>query len=194
MRIRPLPQDQWDPAFQARPDAHPHEILSIGLMAHVPEIAKAMGGMRAAMAEHMTLPARLQELVRLRIAFHNQCRSCMAVRYKAGADAGVDEDLVCSLEKPMEAPNLTAPEKAALAYADIASTNHFAINDATFDALRVHFSEAEIVQLGLLVGMFIGFGRFSASMDLTDALPEAYRDRSVDVITPWGNAPLPVAG
>ena len=33
--------------------------------------------------EHI-LPARLLELVRLRVAFHNQCRSCMSVRYSYG--------------------------------------------------------------------------------------------------------------
>ena len=63
------------------------------------------------------LPARLIELLRLRVAFHNQCRSCMAIRYSSGLDDGVTEDLVCSLEKPHEADDLTAGEKAALAYA-----------------------------------------------------------------------------
>ena len=39
------------------------------------------------------LPDRLVEIVRLRVAFHNQCRSCMAIRYTDAMNAGVDEDL-----------------------------------------------------------------------------------------------------
>ena len=45
---------------------------------------------------HRELPERLIELVRLRVAFHNQCRSCMAIRYKDAIEDGLTEDLVCS--------------------------------------------------------------------------------------------------
>ncbi len=53
------------------------------------------------------LPRRIQELIRLRIAFHNQCRSCMAMRYEDALKDGVTEDLVCSLERPEEAKDLS---------------------------------------------------------------------------------------
>jgi hypothetical protein len=36
----------------------------------------------------------------------------MAIRYKDGQEDGITEDLVCSLEKPMEADNLSDAEKA----------------------------------------------------------------------------------
>ena len=60
-----------------------------------------------ALREHRLLPDRLVELVRLRVAFWNQCRSCMAVRYEEGVDDGLTEELVCSLERPYEAPDLS---------------------------------------------------------------------------------------
>ena len=70
------------------------------------------------------------ELVRLRIAFFNQCRSCMAIRYTDAVNDGVTEDLVCSLEKPAEAANLTAAEKAAIDFGERMATDHLSIDDA----------------------------------------------------------------
>ena len=39
----------------------------------------------------------------------------MAVRYEEGVDDGVTEALVCSLERPSEAPDLSEAERAAIA-------------------------------------------------------------------------------
>src|SRR6202000_1740076 len=73
----------------------------------------------AALPPGGTLSRRLAELIRLRIAFHNRCRSCMAIRYGEALDDGVTDDLVCSLEKPYDAPDLTDAERAALRFADL---------------------------------------------------------------------------
>jgi len=143
--------------------ASPRERMLFTPTGHAPELMKALHGLADVLNARGTLPARLVELVRLRIAFHNQCRSCMAMRYQSGLDDGITEDLVCSLEKPYEAPDLSEAEKAALAYADISATNHFGIDASHFAALRAHFTEPEIVELGLHIGYFIGIGRMVAS-------------------------------
>src|ERR1700757_5490845 len=85
-----------------------------------------------------TLSPRLLELVRLRIAFHNQCRSCMSVRYQSAIDDGLTEDAVCSLERPADAPELSDAERAALKFADPFVTNHLALDDTAYDELRRH--------------------------------------------------------
>jgi AhpD family alkylhydroperoxidase len=69
--------------------------------------------------QHMMLSERLPELLRLRIAVHNQCRSCMAMRYADAVADGVTEDLVGSLERPEEAADLKAAERLALRYAGL---------------------------------------------------------------------------
>jgi AhpD family alkylhydroperoxidase len=165
-------------------DASPLEQGMTRVLAHSPGVAKAVILFGGALFESSDLPRRLIELVRLRIAFHNQCRSCMAVRYRTAADDGVDEGLVCSLEKPHEAPDLSAAEKSALAYADLSATDHFSIDDTTFDGLRAHFSEAEIVELAAFIAYFIGFGRLAASMDMTEELPTRFQDKR-ERMAPW---------
>ena len=65
------------------------------------------------------LRPRLIELVRLRIAFHNQCRYCMSMRYGSALDDGLTEAQVCSLERPAEDPDLTAADiEAALTHGE----------------------------------------------------------------------------
>src|SRR5205085_8942641 len=90
---------------------------------------KALLQFSAALKAHRTLPARLVELVRLRIAFHNQCSSCMAIRYPDAIEDGLTEDLVCSLETPMEADDLNDAERLAIRYGELFATNHLAIDD-----------------------------------------------------------------
>ncbi len=40
------------------------------------------------------------------------------------------------------------------------------VNDDFFRALRVHFTEAQIVELGMMIGQYIGLGRLVAALDL----------------------------
>jgi AhpD family alkylhydroperoxidase len=182
-----------DPGYQIDPNADPGEQTNgavAAIMAHRPEAAHGLSVYMAAYAKSSLLSPRLRELVRLRIAFHNQCRSCMAVRYGDAVADGVTEDLVCSLERPMEAPDLTEAERAALRYADLFATNHLAIDDAVYDNLRQYFDDAEIVDLGLLCAFCVGMGRLCATWHVTDVLPERFR--ADGVVTPWGSDALVV--
>jgi AhpD family alkylhydroperoxidase len=140
----------------------------------------------AALATQTSVPPRLQELLRLRIAFHNQCRSCMAVRYEEAIADGLTEDLVCSLEKPQEATDLTAGERAALQFADLFATNHLAIDDALLDRLGQYYSAPEVFDIAMCCAAFVGFGRFAAVNRVTDGLPEEFQRESDEPLTPWG--------
>jgi AhpD family alkylhydroperoxidase len=147
-----------------------------------PDLALAVVTFQRLLDGDATLPSRLRELVRLRVAFHNRCRSCMAVRSRAAVADGMDDGAVCSLERPEEADDLTDAEKAALAYADLLATDHLAVDDADFERLRRHFDDGEIVELGAHIGFCVGFGRLAATWDLVDALPSAFR---ADDAAPW---------
>ena len=138
------------------------------------------------------LPDRLVELVRLRVAFHNQCRSCMAIRYQDGVEAGIDEDLVCSLEKPQEANDLSDAEKAAINYGELFATNHLAINDSVYDNLRKYFSEEEIVELSITVAWFVGMGRLAATYHMVEELPKAFQNDDGNKLTPWNEESIVV--
>jgi uncharacterized protein YciW len=109
----------------------------------------------------------------------------MAVRYGPAVAEGVTEELVCELARPEEAPNLSERERAAVMYADLVASNHKAVSDATFDELRRHFTEPEIIELGAHVAYCLGFGRVAAGWDMVDDLPERFHAKGEE-ITPWG--------
>jgi len=155
------------------------------ILGHRPEVAGALGALKAALQSSGSLPPRLVELVRLRIAFHNQCRSCMSVRYQSAIDDGLTEGLVCSLERPADADDLSQAEQSALRYADLFATDHLSIDNSVYDDLRSHFTEDEIVELGVHCAYAVGFGRLTATWDVTDDVPEAFRSKSEMRVAPW---------
>lgn len=193
-RIGMLPVEQWDPELRELAGgggtATDVELGLARIFAHTPEMAKGLFAFTGALKEHRSLSERLAEIVRLRIAFHNQCRSCMAIRYSDAVGEGVDEDLVCSLEKPAEAPDLTDAERAALRYADLMANNHLAIGDDTYDDLRRYFSEAQIVELGLWIALCIGIGRLAATWKMIEELPAEFQAEGDGPVGPWSGAPV----
>lgn len=192
-RLAKLPVDQWDAELRERfaaDEATPIEQGTMRIFAHRPAIAKGLIALSTGIKRDGLLPARLIELVRLRVAFHNQCRSCLAIRYREAVADGVDEALVCALETPSDAPGLSPAERAALAYADRFATDHLSIDDAMIERLREHFDEGGIVELASWVACCVGFGRLGAVFDMVEDLPEAFAARDAGPITPWSGTPV----
>ena len=187
-RLRKLPVDEGSEELRAMARPESATELERGLMrffAHAPEIARSVAALGGGLKVHRTLPDRMVELVRLRVAYHNQCRSCMAIRYQDAVADGVNEDLVCELEIPQASDDLTDAEKAALTFADVFATDHLAITDETYGKLEQFFSESEIIELGVTVAFFVGFGRLAATFDMVEELPERFQDKSLTKLTPW---------
>jgi AhpD family alkylhydroperoxidase len=163
-----------------------------GIIGRLPAAAEALGALTAALRSSGTLSPRLLELVRLRIAFFNQCRSCIAVRYQSAIDDGLDEGAVCSLERPAEAENLSAAERAALRFAELFATDHLAIDDAVYDELREEFTEDQLVELGLHCAIALGIGRLSATWDVSENLPDS--NGSSGRLAPWNSSSVVATG
>lgn len=186
-RIKKLSPKEFEPELRTLVRPEERTPLELGLMrifAHRPEQAKAIARLGAAIKANRLLPDRLVELVRLRVAFFNQCRSCMAIRYPDAIADGLTEQLVCSLEKPYEADDLSEAERSAIRYGELFATNHLAIDDSVYDDLRRHFSEEQIVELGIHVAFCVGFGRLAATWDMIEELPDRFQGDGER--TPWG--------
>jgi alkylhydroperoxidase family enzyme len=92
----------------------------------------------------------------------------MTVRYAGARQAGLTEVKIAALDDL--ASDLFSPrERAALTFADLMATDHHTIDDAVFAELRRHFSEAEIVELGVSTALFVGFGRLNAVLGIEPA-------------------------
>jgi hypothetical protein len=174
--VKPLPVD-------VPGDRHPAMVAADGIMAHVPGAAAAITAVLDTLRASGSLPPRLIELLRIRIAFHNQCRLCMSGRYRPDL---VTEEQLCSLERPADGPGLTDAERAALKFGDLFATNHLAIGSATYDELRQHFTESQLVELGLYCSYLVGQGRLSATWGIDDGLPAGFLANPDGIVAPWG--------
>lgn len=156
------------------------------------DLSQAMWTFRQALLDGRRLPERLMELVRLRIAFHNQCRHCMSVRSGAAIEDGLTEGLVCSLEKPADAPDMTEAERAAVAFADKFASDHLSIDQKMLARLAEHFDGAQIQELGIWAAFCTGFGRMGAVFDKGEELPVGQKREDGGRLTPWSltNAPI----
>jgi alkylhydroperoxidase family enzyme len=89
----------------------------------------------------------------------------MKVRYAGARQAGLTETKIAAIDDPTS-DLITPRERAALAFAELMATDHHKVDDAVFARLRTHFSEAEIVELGVHTAMFVGFGRLNTAFGL----------------------------
>jgi alkylhydroperoxidase family enzyme len=92
----------------------------------------------------------------------------MSVRYAGARQAGLTEVKIGALDDA-GSDQFTPRERAALTFAELMATDHLKIDDAVFDELKRHFSEAEIVELGVATAMFVGFGRLNAVIGVDPA-------------------------
>ncbi len=188
-RLEQIKAEDWPDELKAMIKPESLTDLEQGLMryfAHAPGLVKGLAAFSGGLKQNRTLSERLVELVRLRIAFFNQCRSCMAIRYTDAINDGLTEDLVCSLERPQDAADLSDAEKAAIRFGELMATDHLRIDDEVYAELKKHFSSAQIVELGMICAFFVGFGRLAATYHMVDELPEAFKD-DAQAISPWGN-------
>src|ERR1044071_5839246 len=97
------------------------------------------------------LPHRLKEMCRIRISVAHRCGYCSTVRSNVAREEGVDESLVQEVLGDRRDGRLTPRERAALEYADLFKAGDDPIDsDAVYQRLRAHFSEEEIIELGML--------------------------------------------
>ena len=111
------------------------------------------------------LPHKLKEMCRIRISVAHKCGYCSTVRSNVAKAEGLSEDLVHDLLN--EGTRLSPREKAALEYADLFKAGDEPIdNDAVYEKLRRHFTEEEIIELGMLCAQTVGVGRFMRSLNI----------------------------
>lgn len=117
----------------------------------------------------------LVELVCLWVVFFNQCWFCMVICYMDVFNDGVDEGVVCLLEKFQEVENLLDVEKVVICFGELMVIDYLVINDVVYDDLCVYFSEVQIVELGMIVVFFVGFGCLGVIYYMVEELFEFYQ-------------------
>jgi AhpD family alkylhydroperoxidase len=116
---------------------------------------------------HGVLPHKLKEMCRIKISVAHQCGYCSTVRSHVAKAEGLTEDLVTELLDYESSTHFSEREKAALRYADAFKQGEHAIDsDEIFAQLHKHFSDEEIIELGLFCAETDGVGKFVRSLNV----------------------------
>ena len=128
-----------------------HERLSAARIA--PEGYKTLTDVEAYL-RRCGLEPSLIELVKMRASQINGCAFCLDMHSRDARRNGESEQRLYLLDAWQESSLYTPRERAALAWTEavtrVADTH---APDAPYDGLRPHFSEKEIVDLTILIGM-----------------------------------------
>jgi AhpD family alkylhydroperoxidase len=115
------------------------------------------------------LPRRLVELVRLRLANIHGCAFCNRSDTAAALAAGITQAEIDALPTYETGP-FSEGEKAALAIADemVLTNPKGAVTPALHARARQHFSDGELVELGIIMAVLCGMAKFIFAYDLVE--------------------------
>ena len=111
------------------------------------------------------LPVPLKEMCRVLISMKHGCGYCSTVRSRVASESGLTEEKLMATMDFETSPLFDARERAALRFATRFKEGDDAIDsDEVYADLKAHFTEEEIVELGLLCAETDGVGKFARSL------------------------------
>jgi AhpD family alkylhydroperoxidase len=132
-----------------------------------PHAVKAMLALEEQIGKS-SLEKSLTELVRLRASQINGCAYCVDLHTADARKGGETDRRLATVVVWRETPFFTDRERAALEWTEaltLVSIEH--VPDSVWEVVRPHFSDAEIVDLTLLVATINSWNRFAIAFRKT---------------------------
>lgn len=125
----------------------------INYMKAAPDAFQAVWALEKYVSEESGLDPDLIHLIKLRASQINGCAFCVDMHTKEARKHGLSEQWIALVCVWHEAAVFSARERAVLAWVDaLTNLSETGAPDADFEALRAHFSEAEITRLTVAIG------------------------------------------
>ncbi len=131
---------------------------------------KALGGVHGYLLQS-GLPVDLINLVHLRTSQINGCAYCIDMHSRDLLKGGMTIDKLILVPAWREAGKLfDARERAALAWSEtVTNVAHTGVPDAEFQAAKAVFSEKELADLTIAIGLMNAYNRLAISFRTTPA-------------------------
>ncbi|MFL6109492.1 MAG: carboxymuconolactone decarboxylase family protein [Marmoricola sp.] len=138
----------------------------------VPGIGVAASMFAMAVYEHSTLGLREFEAARLKIAQVNGCLFCLDWRTERDGEK-VEEEFAEAVTNWRTTDRFDERTRLAAEFAELYATDHHGIDDAFWDRMYEHYTQAETVELSMCIGSWMGFGRLNRiyGLDAACVLP-----------------------
>ncbi len=138
---------------------------SVKTMYHRPQIAHAFIAMNKAVMDNKgNVSSPLKRLIGYMSSHVAGCRYCQAHTIRAAERYGAEADKLENIWEFRTHPAFSAAERAALEFAVAASAIPNAVDDTIADALRLHWTEGDIVEILGVIALFGFLNRWNDSM------------------------------
>jgi alkylhydroperoxidase family enzyme len=136
----------------------------VRLYALSPKLGAAAGRFSAAIYTDSSLPTRVREAARIRIADVNRCPVCLDTRTTSDPD-GLTEEEYLGMADWRSLTSLSEREALAAELAERFATDHLNIDDDFWDRARAAFTDAELFELAVCCAGWLGLGRVTQLFD-----------------------------
>ncbi|MDR0259194.1 carboxymuconolactone decarboxylase family protein [Comamonas piscis] len=126
-----------------------------------PAIMKVLLGVENQIAKG-SLDILLKELVRLRASQINGCAFCLDMHVTDAVKAGESSRRLATVAAWRETPFFSDRERAALEWTEaLTLVSHDHVPDAVWEAVRPHFTDAELMELTAVITSINSWNRFA---------------------------------
>lgn len=133
-------------------------------IAKYPKALKPIIDLYQAISKESGIEPRLQELANLEVSRINRCNYCLAHHTEMAKMAGLKDEQLNSWRSSNFDSTLSDREKMVIEYANSVTKDAENIPNKLFSRLESHFSESEIVNLTLIIGLMNVFNRFNGAL------------------------------
>jgi AhpD family alkylhydroperoxidase len=173
-RVTPLPATALPPAI-----AEVYERFAgygpfadqVAVLAHVPSALDHLCRMLMELKARKAVPWRYIELSIVVVSKLNACDYCVAHHSPPLQIEGMSAAAIAQLPDS-DHPDLDEIDRLVIEYATLVTQNAGRIRDGVFERLRLHFSEAQIVELTLRIALTGFFNRFNDALQIDDGVDE----------------------
>jgi hypothetical protein len=135
------------------------------MMGHNIDLAEAMFLAWDASFNKGRVPHTIKEVIRVQLSRMAACSYWGNVRSASAKRLGLSEELLDEgIDNYAVSERFSAADKLALRYSELMVTDPDAIDATFFDALRRHYSDEEIIELGLFIGFNLGYHTFFGTL------------------------------
>lgn len=133
-------------------------------IAHYPGALKPILDLYQAISKESSIDLNLQELANLEVSRINRCHYCLAHHAQMAKMSGINEEQLKSWDAGKLDGVFSEKEKTVIEYARQVTGDAESVPDDLFKRLKSYFSDSEIVNLTLIIGLMNVFNRFNGAL------------------------------
>jgi alkylhydroperoxidase family enzyme len=168
-RLPPIDPAELDPAarqlFAGLEAARGFVPVLYRIMGHAPAAMAAFLEFTSVLRDEGALPVRQKELAILLVGHLAGAATIVAAHRGFGRSAGLSDEQITAVPKWLSSTAFDDRERAMLAYV-AAVTRDIRVDEATWNAVRACFSDAELAELTLVAACYNMVARFLAPLEI----------------------------